>query len=369
MLIILNDSISDLDLMADEHSCIALQNLITCSLKGEHFVTGSRAVLNWLSEQESISIHLRKKVKRIENWVAQRGDLLNVIKRKIIVDSSVNEITKLSENHWCVPLIHFYENGTSPSVILAESLVDVDLLYEAAIYYKFSKGIRAINIRYEPRSGGGSTIFNVLDQIKNSRREFCLCITDSDKKSPNCPQSSTSRKCESLCNDASWVVEHAELSVHEIENLIPIEILENSLSVQLELDKFDLLKSRTKILGGDYYKFCDLKVGFTLKNLKSLDAGNPRYKYWKEVLDRLSSGGHISEFCELSEIQCTAEDCSCVLAPGFGDGLLSKIITKMKQTTPTKFHESAKDSFMINDWLSIGRIFFEFSCCPDKDRL
>ena len=111
--------------------------------------------------------------------------------------------------------------------MLAENEDDISFYKMLGQFYVRESKIGKIKIDFEPRNGGGSTTYGVLQRIIEEKNRMCLCIVDSDKKYGNAEPRETMQKVKEIANrNMQDYFEVILLDVHEIENLIPINVLE-----------------------------------------------------------------------------------------------------------------------------------------------
>lgn len=70
---------------------------------------------------------------------------------------------------------------TEKTLMLAENEDDISFYKMLGQFYVRESKIGKIKIDFEPRNGGGSTTYGVLQRIIEEKNRMCLCIVDSDK--------------------------------------------------------------------------------------------------------------------------------------------------------------------------------------------
>ena len=132
--------------------------------------------------------------------------------------------------------------------LLTENLDDGDFYSFIAKYYCKERGIPQQRISFHRENGGGSTTFRVLEKCVSKEKMPTLCLADSDRKYgvtekyPDLPEGDTLASIKKVSE--SWQKGDAPphdlvgLDVHEAENLIPFQLLE-----ELEQEQgFDMSK-------------------------------------------------------------------------------------------------------------------------------
>ena len=128
-------------------------------------------------------------------------------------------------------------NFDNQCTLIGENLNDCKFYKLLAERYLHSQGLKGIKLSLHNELGGGNTIDTVFKKCVEEDRNLTLCIVDSDmkhdrtKKYPNHPKFGDTAIRLIKCHDKlkksynSCSFEIFCLDVHEIENLIPIEIL------------------------------------------------------------------------------------------------------------------------------------------------
>lgn len=154
--------------------------------------------------------------------------------------------------------INFFTSIESvlPSSFLCEHLVDIKFYMRQAYMYYPNSPMKVV----ERCGGGGST----ADVFKNIKRKniICLTILDSDCKYPGCdrpPKGSTAFRCVQSNSTPLSHIELRVLSVHEIENLVPISFMLQSTNA----DGMKFLKRLERQNMLDKMIFYDIKQGIS----------------------------------------------------------------------------------------------------------
>ena len=158
-----------------------------------------------------------------------------------------------------------------------------------------------LNINFEEQNGGGSTISKSLSRIISDEKRMCLCIVDSDKKYKEASPGNTMKNIIDIIDEKVQVyfVEIFPLEIHEIENLIPISIMEKVIDKNnWEKQGLEFIKYLTKIDATEKSPrfYFDLKEGilkssFILENEKD-DEIVKKYRkkkqyreYWEKYIE------------------------------------------------------------------------------------
>ena len=247
----------------------------------------------------------------IYNALLQRhvesGSVMKLVKKVFILTMNVEmclntlpDILRPIKKHQIIFLEQAIEmkwNLNERCCLLAENLDDC-VFYKLVAQYYFSS--QNFTIRFHCENGGGTTTSNVLEKRIFNEKVPTLCIVDSDqkygatKKYPQKPSNGdTLKKIESAINTLKNLggnppCELFPLEVHEIENLIPICILEKlKTSYPALKDGLKILMKLKEFDNGLPILYYDLKKGFPYIK------GEPKREYWKNIMLRL--GGSESD--------------------------------------------------------------------------
>jgi len=157
-------------------------------------------------------------------------------------------------------------NYTDEPVLLVENTAnDGEFITQVLNIVKRSHPAR--HFAFALRHGGGSTIVDCFKEELRSQR-ITVCIVDSDKFSPHNFPSATLRALDGAANQNSYVGGVFPTPCKEIENFIPLDLIERHRLCPTYPD-FDTLKSliQRQDTGGAAQNACwlyfDLKVGLS----------------------------------------------------------------------------------------------------------
>lgn len=181
--------------------------------------------------------------------------------------------------------------------LLTENLDDIEFYLFMAKYYCLKRHIPHQRIGFHRENGGGNTICDVFKKCIVLDKVPVLCLVDSDRKHgatkayPNSPAIGNTldrvqKTAERLAAHEVCPPHHlSPLHVHEIENLIPSQLLQRLCRTLLPdmLPRMDRVMQLQTVKGGEPLLYYDYKEGFPyIKNA-------PQRAYWEEVL--LDLGG------------------------------------------------------------------------------
>lgn len=196
-----------------------------------------------------------------------------------------------------------------------------------------------IYLAFDPEPGGGDTLCTVLENAVLVKKRVTLAFVDSDQKYgrthayPNSPGiGGTARKARNSSKKLRDIKEApphelCQLDVHEIENLIPVVILEKLLPELPSMKRgLDRIKQLQTFKDGEPMLYYDYKEGFL--HIKS----NPARTYWTEVLTAL--GGAVEEMPPEQKPKERDAACNSLFFPPLsGNKLLHRASEQMNEIT------------------------------------
>lgn len=363
MIIVLDKDLLNVDYSAREDLRIALENICLCAYRGEHLLIGDRDTLLGLAgmvDRTSASI-----LSRIERTLAMTGSLLSRVSQFVRITTSVTTIERDGAT-WKVPL-SMGEN-ISRTVLIGENMTDIDIFKMAASHYQRHSKLGSIEVCIDAIPGGGSCTPDLVNE-QLSRRRWVLIITDSDKKSPHGhPETVTSIKCEKLCNNTQNIARSNPLPVHEIENIIPINLAIESLKKHQLDGRINNLVDRIQACGTNFYDFADIKEGLSVKKVLSYPVGSPNRSYWINVVRNIELSG--CSFADQIEdhANCPRENCICMVHEPISKSFLQHVLDFAIGPDGARAADLAANSVNYENWRTLGRLVFEWCCAGRKMR-
>ncbi|MGC8118072.1 hypothetical protein ACP3VQ_23915 [Metapseudomonas otitidis] len=308
----------------------SIQGLAFMLRTGVHLVSGDLVALIKISHLTEISDSARSAFSRAAARQTQINTIISKLNTYCLITSEGEHVTVSETNNQRIITI---------PIALVSNLVSqiaTDVIYEdindAEIYNKVTKwyckdivGSSNLPLKSQSIQGGGSRTYATYSEKQNDAKTFCLCITDSDKKYPTDTPGETSKKVREVENLSLPLSFHLDLDFHEIENLIPLSIL-NSVARTPESKRIiSLLKNAEENGFGEAKLYWDYKKG--LRAHYSKIDGN--YKnYWNSAIG-------IGDI-ECGEA-CTAKHCSCfLLDPWPLKQDLNALISEQKEISPAE---------------------------------
>lgn len=283
-----------------------LEQLALDRRKCRNIVVAKREVLYELANTEKLSDVSRSVYKVLGNRMCERKLLLKNTKKYCrIVAMKTEENLIVEENHEII-LLNIEEGSlkdfTAYPLMLAENEEDIEFYKFVGQYYVKKNRLGNLNINFEGKNGGGSTISNVLEHIISEKNRMCLCIVDSDRKYGNASPGNTMQRIMNVTQNVFQdYFEVLLLEMHEIENIIPLSVLQKVVD-EKNLEKQGLLFYKYLIkcdntLNSPIFYF-DLKKGI-LKSSFILEEGaddEKQKKYRKKELYRQYWRKYIEEY-------------------------------------------------------------------------
>jgi len=251
---------------------------------------------------------------------------------RIVIDFSTRHALRLDRNE----LIAGYENALDERFLL-EPVMLTENEIDAAIYQSFSnaffsdrKNLRtSYTLKLEAQGGGGSDTVKKFARYLEEKRPL-LCFIDSDKKHPKGCFGATSQHFNKYPKglNAGYYLEI--LNVHEIENLIPVSLI-NLLYPDHSYGAIYNNPACRKYKG-----YPDHKKGLTVKDAKEQDE-TYQDNFWREFY-------HLEDNANLC---------------GTFSNLIQKTKNYLEKTTPHKLRELLDDrldaelyniSRTVTDW-------------------
>lgn len=211
---------------------IPLNNLIEAHRKQHHLIFASRSILKSISAYPGISSLHRRVVEQILSKYIDYSALASKVTAKILICTSTG--SKLSETPkglTCLDIEYVKSEDTLDrfSIVVENKRHDGTVAALMLPVFAQKVEIPELYLRYNLEHGGGSTISTPIEALTLNSRMFHV-IVDSDRSYPSDALGPTA-KTASLAVAAAKstglpVAEIFVLPSKDIENLIPIEIME-----------------------------------------------------------------------------------------------------------------------------------------------
>lgn len=254
-------------------------------------------------------------------------------------------------------------NIVTETIVIGENQTEINFYNYLSKYYKSKHGLNSVPSCYNPRMGGGSTTHIVYSSIQQLEQNFCLCFVDSDKKYPTANVGDTLKAVHKIDDSAKLLSHLHALDSREIENLIPLSILEKVCKEDVNHKSgFDTLKKIVKNESKKDILYLDFKNGLSIKNYRKI-----KDQTLKTFLDNLLINSDLYNRTTLDEIYNPENETELgMLIQGLGSNILDRTITYLgeKELTDPEFDFEEQ----LNEWTTIGEKFTNWTCCGTKIR-
>ncbi|AVF35092.1 hypothetical protein [Rahnella sikkimica] len=345
----------------------AIENVIRSFGEKKHIIIANKDFFeNVITEKNGVfSRILKQSAEEARRAQMEYSSLLKFVNFNVVLDFNIKGKDYLwnqlhdSETLTVGPDFFVDSASVQDALIVCEDVNDSDFYKVIASYY--SKKIKAnlLNIKFQAINGGGGSTKRIFDRKVNNL-EVTLCILDNDKKHPKYPEGGT---CKNFNGEAHLKTGRIiVINAHEIESLIPFDLLENILiEDKASVEKIESLDRFRRICSEDQTAkfFFDHKKGLDIKTAFDLDK---KYgSYWLPLINKANSDS-FSECVNNNECDC---DSPCFTIAGFGDSLLTKSTAYINNNNPKNFSPSLT-GHLEELWNYIGKSFFSWSCAPAK---
>jgi hypothetical protein len=274
--------------LPDEVCCML--NILALSVRsGEHYFFSNRKVLKCLSTLD----RLDDISKRVFNYLYSNSSELkrieSIVSLRAILDFSDVIVCEVCSETGCksiyIPIgelidLHFIR----ATRLLCEDLNDTKLYEWITKYYLTKNSLRHIKINLNPQGGGGRNIERAFESIIDSRSEFCLCIVDSDKKSPDNDFGNTCKALQQHHNrEEHFVCDIIPLDTREAENLVPFYFIENIYNEDCNYTEVISIHKDFFSKQNEARDYFDFKNGVKWKNIRNNQLASE--KYWYRILE------------------------------------------------------------------------------------
>ena len=350
---------------------IALNSLFDSMLKQHHVVFGSIELLDYLRENEMISLTNRKFIEWIMQKYVYIYEASDIVEYKILVTLEGNCITREGKNFF-VPIKFLYE--VRETKLLAEHESDAQLFRNIFLQmYNKKKLSKNYDIRFENDSFHGANAPSKLKQAAMEQR-IMLCLIDSDKDYDSAASGATYKGANNVYKKIKNknIVNMRQLGVREKENLFSPDFY----SLVSDDKKILLEVLQTEGANDNAIKYFDIKEGIKYKNV-NLDSWKEHYNGILEECKKRGIYVEPPEELENKEQHICVEGIGGRLCDAANEILLSTqediekylhqyAISKEKEK---EIYECRKDVIgklpvcLQEEWCEIFKVLFSWGCC------
>lgn len=342
----------------------AVENVLKAGFEGKHFVMGDYEVLEILRKNDELSFEAKALANRLYNnypTTPMPEEITFCI--ELVIANPCPKRTVNNRNIIQMPISYFSDSSRSQSsILLGEFENDCSFFEYLLVWYKYLHGIR-IPTDFDKQSGGGSSTSQMIEKYVGERNRITICIVDTDKKYPeHRPTNTTYDKCKNLYNDVPYYL-FFSLEVHEIENLIPYNIIDELKwpdKTEENRQHFAALRSKTDI-ANDVLPYFDLKEGIK----KSDIINNPEYYSFANKI--YNTNKKLVDTSDFSTYVASLQDGEFV-CKGLWHGILkdSLGLIKEKNISPKDFEPFG---YQQPFWCKIGQCMLNWGCASSKENI
>jgi len=356
-----------------------LRYLVLGSSEGNHKITGQRKTLRELAQAQSVDSHTRNALTRAVTQVYQDGNLfckLRVV-GQVVADTQTAPLSSSNGMQRVITLpLRWFDSSAKiqPTVLLGENSSDANVFLKMGEVGTILTDLGYVPVVARCTHGGGNTTGTVLDQTVQSG-QLCLCIVDSDKKSPSGPSGGTAQAVTPYKNAQSYPLAHVEETVgRDLENSLPDLFYVDAYGGHPSYSSLaELLMALSSAGEVDVRNHLDIENGLKLYDLFSLTPGTRDFTFWQSKLDsvikmmKLSSGSLPCLSIKICSQQIRAT-CTCILVPPNRANILNEFLQRYQNADRYKLRAALDDS-VRPEWLRLGSLIAAWCCADPKMRL
>lgn len=337
-----------------------LDNLASMIRSGKHMFFLERKFIQSILTDSPIRNHSKQIYNALLNSVRQIKPTIEKLSVIAEITNEVLEVEVINSNRKIVRIPGNYiinDIFTKETALIFEDFYDIDFISRISEIIMKRKDIYSAKFNYDPINGAGGRTGEALSKRVRAMNQFCLCVADTDKKSPFCNSGDTCNKIilannELIADD----LDHYSIKIlncHEIENLIPTFITNkvygdnNAYNTRLEQQKKIFDYEKTSRL------YFDFKNGITEQIIEN--EISTAQLYWKPILTEC---GIISEGDVLPKGKIVA---------GLKD-YLTRSINFVKDNRELLEQELIVEDIIESEWDEICIDYYSWCCCLPKLR-
>jgi hypothetical protein len=240
------------------------------------------------------------------------------------------------------------------TILLGENGNDIKVYALIAEYYKGMSGKGSFILSYKSQTGGGSTTVNEYKTIFTVGEEFCLCLLDSDKRSPHNKIGDTAGKVmkhHHLNFSSNFKCNYHIVDVLEIENLLPRIFYEENYEKK-DVNKKGILKRIESFENIDVSSIFHIDFKMGLKKLEDYKDDCCK-EYWYNLL--LGINPMTEDFGNGDY--------------GYLKGYGNKIVVDFLEFEKEKIFEFVDNDIVSRKWFEIGKIMSSYIYGTPKIRV
>ncbi len=296
------------------------------SLQGRHLVILSRPTSQWLSQSKLplARRHLAHFERLHQNYPTEAG-LLAKAETFLTINVGSGGIAVQSENRFVVGHLSLLNSALleTPALLLVEDAHADGQFFSHVLEHSANRDAAIPKMSFAILHGGGASISKEFENRVGSGVPT-VCVIDCDKRSPFDNVSVTESKLRAIANSNTYLGCLLSLPVHEIENLLPFEIVSSPMICDdaSTRAKFNALSDRIgRTNMSQLWDYLDLKHGFD----------GAKYYAQHPGPKKVSTKNWLCSMLEISD-----DALSKTTLPSVGSNIISSFLKN--QTLVGKFH-------------------------------
>jgi hypothetical protein len=336
-------------------------NVISLSIRsGKHYFFADRKTLRKLSKLAGLTEISHRIFFHLYNNSSELKQVDNLTSLKVILDRTNLSYALYTESE-CknifIPIDEIVNlNCTQKTRLLCEDMTDAQFYTLITKYYLKKNNLQNIRIHPIPQGGGGQNIEKEFKSISESCSEFCLCIVDSDKKSPSTDFGDTYKSLIShYDHNKHALCEVFPLGVREIENIIPLYFINKIYGDDVNFTKLITVHQNIFNTHKNSRDYFDFKNGIKWRNIK--DQKRTHEKYWYNIVDSANL---------LTTLNPSSLDKDHIILRGYNSHLLKKTIQYFEENFDNIITELELESRDEKIWNEISKHIINWCCSYPK---
>lgn len=348
---------SCLKLLAEEDPdvCSMLNSLATNRRKGLNVIIADRDVLDYLKNCTLLEVNARRLFSDLRRKISETEGLKKVVSRyyTIVANNSIE-----CDNCHIITVSDILKNEfSSKTQLLVEDSTDFDFYHFIGLYFAFKNSIHH-HLSFDIVPGGGQNSATILDGLIKQENRLLLGIFDGDQKYPGDTIGGTLKDVLKIIDSKDRkffeCISLAEQGVHEVENLIPLKLIEEIYDSR-EISAQNTIKFLNRLYEerSNLYFYFDMKEGIYRVDKTYTDEYDAR---WKDCAESFKA----SETLESLYI-------SKVIISRYG--LLKKAVEYLSEGRSGNgegliciFENFVKNTFIDSKWTELGKEIFTWGC-------
>lgn len=330
--------------------------------KGQCLISASRSTFVGLKNIEGLGEFslVGNSAQGIHNLYTTLDFFIVLISR----NASVTSLQQFSSKFVTMDILEFKDpKQISINYLVCENVRDCSFYVDGTNFLLSRVMGNTYRLNISEGNGGGGTIVDVL---KKYERYPCFVICDTDKKYPNCVLGQTLKGVEAYFKGwhgaRMWMY---ELEVHEVENLIPLNLLEIVRKGKVHKQRMNVLRAIISTnVGNDFLKYFDFKKGFREKLFVEINDKDAQYfNVCKQILLNIGKTQR-----EINKIISSGKESRKELIPGYGDDIFCDTLNYI-QNNYIKADLLNLDSYQRHDWDAIANKVWSLGCAMTPKRV